>query len=165
METFRRVMAIPTTYRGVLMRSKLESQVAAELDRLGIPWKYEPQIYWQHNVKGSGYLPDFRLWPDRRTDPWFLEIKPTGIYDERHTDATDLRNAIEKLLVIRHREPNATLVLWVADPRADDMGRLLVHVPRADGWVERPAIPTLRAAAAVYRRQAPRSWWRRLLRR
>lgn len=163
-ETFRRVHAIPTKYRGVPMRSRLEAHVAAVLDQTGIPWTYEPKVYWVPGIKGSGYLPDFRLWPGR-PNPWFVEVKPTGIYDDRHTDPTDLRNAIEKLLRVRYAEPQATLVLWVADPRDKvNAGRLLIHVPGAAGWIERPAVTWLRTAkrtlGATYRR---RPWWRRLL--
>jgi hypothetical protein len=161
-ETFRTIAAKPTTYRGVSMKSKLESQVAIELDRLDIPWAYEPRIYWKPSVKRSGYLPDFRLWPKRREHPWFVEVKPSGIYCERHTDTSDLLTALEKLMVIRHTEPDATLVLWLADPRADDMGTMLVRVPDSDRWVERSPLPTLRAAANVYR-SIRRPWWRRLL--
>jgi len=160
METFRRIRAIPTTYRGVLMKSKLEAKVAETLDGLGIPWVYEPpypgttkpRVYWIPGVRGSGYLPDFRLWPERR-DPWFVEVKPTGIYDERHPDPDDLKTAVERLLIVRHAEPKATLILWVADPHDADMGRVLVNIPGAGphGWAERAAIPYLTGAVRAYR--------------
>jgi len=45
---------IPTLYRGVLMRSRLEAKFAALFDRWGWHWEYEPQDL-------DRYLPDFVL--------------------------------------------------------------------------------------------------------
>lgn len=45
---------VPTTYRGIRFRSRLEARYAAFFDELEWPWSYEP-------VDLSGYIPDFIL--------------------------------------------------------------------------------------------------------
>lgn len=55
-------------YRGTAMRSRLETAFARHLDRQGIGWTYEPQVF-------SGYLPDFEL--HAGDVPTFVEVKPT----------------------------------------------------------------------------------------
>src|SRR5207253_3310908 len=53
--------SIPTTYQGVLMRSRLEARWAARLDALGLVWEYEPQVLRLGRGRGGFYLPDFWL--------------------------------------------------------------------------------------------------------
>ena len=48
------IPAIPTTYSGVKMRSRLEARWAAFFDRMGWSWQYEP-------IDLAGYIPDFIL--------------------------------------------------------------------------------------------------------
>lgn len=60
--------AIPTTYKGIEFRSKLEASYAKTLDELGIKWTYEHNGY---EIEGVKYLPDFWL-PEIST---FLEVK------------------------------------------------------------------------------------------
>jgi hypothetical protein len=43
---------IPTEYKGITMRSRLEARWACVLDLLGLPWEYEP-------IDLDGYIPDF----------------------------------------------------------------------------------------------------------
>lgn len=45
---------IPTTYKGVRFRSRLEARYAAFFDEVEWPWQYEP-------IDLSGYVPDFIL--------------------------------------------------------------------------------------------------------
>jgi len=56
---------IPTVYRGVRMRSRVEATWAAFLDKLLWGWEYEP-------FDLNGYIPDFVL---RLHAPMILEIK------------------------------------------------------------------------------------------
>src|SRR5690349_10167892 len=49
---------VPTTYRGVRMRSRLEARYAALFDSLSWPWTYEP-------LDLAGYIPDFLLHLER----------------------------------------------------------------------------------------------------
>jgi len=48
------IPAIPTVYKGIEMRSRLEAKWAAFFDAVGLPWEYEP-------IKLDGWWPDFRL--------------------------------------------------------------------------------------------------------
>lgn len=56
---------IPTAYKGIVFRSRLEATWAVFLDELKIEWRYEP-----FDLKG--YIPDFALF-DGKT---LLEVKP-----------------------------------------------------------------------------------------
>jgi hypothetical protein len=58
---------IPTIYRGIWFRSRLEAKWAAFFDNLGWRWDYEP-------FDLNGYIPDFVLdFPHR---PMLVEVKP-----------------------------------------------------------------------------------------
>lgn len=65
------ISPIPTTYRGVHFRSRLEAKWAVFLDALEIKWEYEPEGF---DLGGIWYLPDFWL-PDFECG-MFLEVKP-----------------------------------------------------------------------------------------
>ena len=41
----RDIEAIPTRYKGVRFRSRLEAQWAVFWDELGVKWEYEPQPF------------------------------------------------------------------------------------------------------------------------
>lgn len=166
---YRTVRAIPTTYRGVAMRSKTEARAAAMLDGWGIPWAYEPDLFSIDFIPGTGYRPDFKLWPDG-TPAWYLEIKPPVIFrgGGEPADEVDLRLALAKLALIRFTEPAAVLTLWMVRPERTDRGTVLVSVagsPLAAVWTSRPAgsflaeAASLRAEAGTPARR--RSWWRR----
>jgi hypothetical protein len=68
------IRAIPTTYGGILFRSRLEALYAAAFDEMHIGWAYE---HVGLDMDGTWYLPDFWL-PDIRT---FFEVK--GAHLER----------------------------------------------------------------------------------
>lgn len=61
------IRAIPTTYRGVNFRSRLEARYAAFFDAVRWPWRYEP-------IDLDGYIPDFVL--EFEAGPLLIEIKP-----------------------------------------------------------------------------------------
>jgi nucleoside 2-deoxyribosyltransferase len=89
------IKAIPTTYAGVRMRSKLEATVAETLDRYKIAWTYESEGY---DLGGVWYLPDFWL-PDARA---FLEVK--GVLNE----------SVKKTELLAERTPDGVRV-FLAD--------------------------------------------------
>jgi hypothetical protein len=63
----RRVSAIPTLWRGIQFRSRLEARWAAFFTELKLPWEYEPtDLEW--------YIPDFIINFKRRR--LLVEIKP-----------------------------------------------------------------------------------------
>lgn len=70
-----RIKAIPTKYKGIKFRSKLEAQWAKFMDRICMKWIYEPEGYEFED--GTKYLPDFYL-PDAEQ---YLEVK--GVMDDR----------------------------------------------------------------------------------
>lgn len=73
------IKAIPTFYKGVYFRSRLEARWAVIFDRLGIDWHYETEGYDIQIDEGITirYLPDFQLRGGsiRCPDPLFVEVK------------------------------------------------------------------------------------------
>jgi hypothetical protein len=76
----RTIEAIPTTYKDVQFRSRLEARWAVFFDQVKIAWEYEPQklaLKW-----GGKYIPDFWLphsleyFAEKGWGLW-LEVKPT----------------------------------------------------------------------------------------
>lgn len=77
--------SIPTSYRGIQMRSRLEARWAAMFDLLGWEWEYEP-------FDLPGWIPDFAIYRMQkgkprgpfgmampevvRNDPILVEVKP-----------------------------------------------------------------------------------------
>ena len=57
-ESWRRIAAKPTPYRGLTLRSQTEAKWAAFFDIEGLPWAYEP-------IDVEGWVPDFALWLER----------------------------------------------------------------------------------------------------
>lgn len=64
--------AIPTTYRGIRYRSRLEARWAAFMSNIGWEHTYEP-------FDGDGYIPDFIVYGAR---PLFIEVKPAVTIDD-----------------------------------------------------------------------------------
>lgn len=64
------IAAIPTTYRGVQFRSRLEAKWASFFDHLGIHWEYEP-------LDLNGWIPDFAIvLPKNTKQITLIEVKP-----------------------------------------------------------------------------------------
>jgi hypothetical protein len=61
--------SIPTTYNGIIFRSRMEARWAVFMNALSVAFDYEPEGY---DLNGVFYLPDFWL-PDLNI---FMEIKP-----------------------------------------------------------------------------------------
>jgi hypothetical protein len=59
-------IGIPTLYRGVMFRSRLEARWAAFFDLIGWAWTYEPQDL-------AGYIPDFSV--AFEAAPLLVEVK------------------------------------------------------------------------------------------
>lgn len=68
MRTMYKLAAIPTLYRGVQFRSRLEARWAVMFDLMGWSWDYEP-------FDAQGYIPDFRI---NEQHPTIIEVKPIG---------------------------------------------------------------------------------------
>ena len=87
------------------MRSRLEADFAANLDRQGISWVYEPVCYAS---RGGQYLPDFQItkWKSGEPpgSPTFVEVKPTS-------QKRQIWDHLRKMHVIRASEPTASLMV------------------------------------------------------
>ena len=88
------IHAMPTRYKDVLYRSKLEAKWAATFDLLGIEYKYEP-------FATKGWCPDFLLTRknlhedlEGGVDRYLAEVKPVDIstigYLNQYPDMVDL---------------------------------------------------------------------------
>lgn len=84
--------AIPTKYRGLQMRSRIEARWAAMFDRVGWPWEYEP-------IDLDGYIPDFVLMFNR---PLLVEVKPDLTIRElyRHVEKLDASGWVDEMLIV-----------------------------------------------------------------
>ena len=100
--------ARPTTYKGIRMRSRLEAEYAALLDRSGpggklrlIGWEYEPMCF----AGSSGqYLPDFRI--------DFLSSRgPLVLYVEVKSVVGDPLPIMRRMEVIWESEPDVQLMI------------------------------------------------------
>lgn len=98
-----------TTYKGVQMRSRLEADFAAHLDRMGVAWEYEPKVY---GPSGKGYLPDFRV--AGAEVPTFIEVKPT---------LAEVEGAKRKMAVIWQAHADAVLIVACAEGSTFFTGR------------------------------------------
>lgn len=85
------IKAIPTEYKGVKFRSKLESNYAKLFDYFGMNWMYEVEGY--QFPDGTWYLPDF-YFPDQDL---FVEVK--GIMGELDEHKIDLLNQFKPVIV------------------------------------------------------------------
>ncbi len=72
--------AIPTLYKGILYRSRLEAKYASFFDQIGWRWTYEP-------IDGNGYIPDFLIHGD---EPVMVEIKPAVTEAEYRAPVTKM---------------------------------------------------------------------------
>lgn len=121
------IPARPTTYRGTLMRSRLEARFAAYLDSIGKTWEYEPMAFADQYGQ---YLPDFAIkvrGDDGDVRRGYVEVRPT---------LEGARAAFDQMVIIWSSEPDAVLVVAVADspwfvlePGGDEW---LMH--SMDGW-------------------------------
>jgi hypothetical protein len=108
-----------TIYRGIEMRSRLEADFAAFLDRASAEWEYEPVCFAGPNDQ---WLPDFRA---RMSDgPWtYFEIKPT---------LGQASDALDRMVVVWLTDPSAYLqaVAWIFGDWLKGVG----VAPEAQPW-------------------------------
>lgn len=99
--------AIPTTYRGIEFRSKLEAKYAQAFDRLGIVWEYEGHGFAFDD--GTWYCPDFYM-PEIDT---YFEVK--GVMDEESERKVNLLANEGKWVVVGHPDGSFDLYEgWVS---------------------------------------------------
>lgn len=97
------LVARPTTYKGIPMRSRLEARFAAYLDAQGYRWTYEPRAF--ADDRGQ-YLPDFELHYPELSYRAFIEVRPT---------MEAALKGLGRMQIIWSSEPDAALMVVVAD--------------------------------------------------
>ena len=123
--------AIPSSYRGILFRSRLEIRWARFFDAIGVRWEYEPEGYTDGT---TSYLPDFWL-PDvhsRAGDKGlYFEVKPCRPTQDELTKAVMLACGTKKPVIIVERSPGVSdhwesliEVVWNDNGFHDDYGLL-----------------------------------------
>jgi len=99
------IEAIPTVYRGIKFRSRIEARWAAFFDAIRIRWEYEPQGY---AINGINYLPDFWL-PDvhSRGIPGglFFEVKGIAPTPDEQRKASSLALACDRTVIVAASGP------------------------------------------------------------
>ena len=103
------IKAIPTNYRGITFRSRLEAHWAVFFDVLGIKYHYELEGF---DLGHTCYLPDFFL-PGKNV---WLEIKPKPPTNEEWNKAASL------LLALVKSGSNAGVGILYGRPWLDDTG-------------------------------------------
>ena len=102
--------ARPTLYRGIQMRSRLEADFAAYLDKLGNVWEYEPTCFAS---EAGQWLPDFRTTAPTETGgtrPVYVELKPVGLLEPSYgEESTALIERVDLLLA-------RMTIAWASEP-------------------------------------------------
>ncbi len=88
------ITAIPTAYKSVQYRSRLEARTALFFDCLGLNFEYEPKYF--EIEKGFWYVPDFYL---RDLEMW-IEIKGPDMYEEARIKAEGLCQMTNQLVEV-----------------------------------------------------------------
>lgn len=106
------IKARPTLYKGIQMRSRLEADFAASLDRDGLVWKYEPTCF--AGDEGQ-WLPDFQL---EIVSPYhhYIELKPASLLEKQGDEGwyeivARVDAILGRMAVAWHSEPDAYLDL------------------------------------------------------
>ena len=122
-------VGIPTLYKDIQFRSRLDARWAAFFDLLGWDWAYEP-------IDLPGWIPDFVLFSLMCQDV-FVEVKPISSFKE-FEDEKKIVDSIKKtshsgdqILVLGHRvwEPSTGMLAfgwigsWVSAGYRPDIGQ------------------------------------------
>jgi hypothetical protein len=86
--------AIPTTYRGIQFRSRLEATWAAFFDAAGWQWEYEP-------FDMDGWIPDFALASALTApEPVLVEVKPISAFAPEVAAKIDAADQEHEVLLV-----------------------------------------------------------------
>ena len=122
------IKAIPTKYKGINFRSRLEARWAVffdsmgDSDSMGIRWEYEKEGY---QLRSGWYLPDFWL-PEMQL---WIEVKPEGGVCEH---AESLRDQIGFPVLVTSGLPDNPMVLYCHD---DSDGSAGTSEFKTCGWM------------------------------
>jgi hypothetical protein len=128
MNTDQHIAGIPTLYRGVQYRSRLEAKWAAFFNEIGWWHTYEP-------FDAHGYIPDFMIQGAR---PFLVEVKPAVIFRDYHSTMQDILPKLEGIWQHDVLVTGVTPLPHIGDkflgnayPAAGLLGE---HWPTQDGW-------------------------------
>jgi hypothetical protein len=145
------IEARPTTYNGIQMRSRLEADYAAWLDRKGHTWEYEPECF--ASTDGQ-WLPDFRV---KRTGDFpvdLIELKPAGRLAEDYTSG-EIDKHLQRMTIAWMSKPECALVLlyW----RYGGAAEMLIRGTQGAPWLARGGpLPLLWTGMSQYQQCIPR---------
>jgi hypothetical protein len=105
--TIPRIPARTTIYNGIKMRSRTEARFAAYLDRLGVPWQYEPEAFAS---RVGQYLPDFMVGAGS-APPIVIEVKPWTARDDPDGFLATVETTMERMEIVRSSIPDAVLII------------------------------------------------------
>lgn len=100
---------IPTIYRGIKFRSRLEARWALFFDEIGLSYHYELEGFESNNTR---YLPDFFL-PNWNT---WIEIKPKAPTSE------EWRKCEALLISLLRKDETTSVAILYGRPWLDDLG-------------------------------------------
>lgn len=87
------IKAIPTKYKGILFRSRLEAKWAAMFDQLGWNWDYEP-------IDFNGWIPDFVIYGAHLI---YVEVKPVIEFPEDVAEELTDSGCEDEMLIVGQR--------------------------------------------------------------
>jgi hypothetical protein len=117
------IKARPTLYKGIQMRSRLEADFAAFLDRTGDEWEYEPTCFAGPDGQ---WLPDFCVLAGE--DLIYFEVKPESLRTTKQIDAV-----LAQMRVAWLTEPDAILQLVVWSYREPRHSHTVMGIPPKGG--------------------------------
>lgn len=85
------IKAIPTKYKGIQFRSRLEAKWASFFDLMNWKWQYEPCDF-------NGWIPDFAIYGYPRTI--YVEVKPTIVFLPDIASEIDSSGCHDEVLLI-----------------------------------------------------------------
>lgn len=101
------IRARPTLYKGIQMRSRLEADYAAILDRESNPWEYEPTCFASESDQ---WLPDFGI--SHHGTHTYVELKPAYLLERKDGEtASEYTGRIDAILT-------RMTVAWQSEPEA-----------------------------------------------
>lgn len=85
------IKSIPTRYKEILFRSRLEAKWASFFDLMNWRWQYEPRDF-------NGWIPDFAIYGHEETI--YVEVKPTVRFMDDVASEINASGCTEEVLLI-----------------------------------------------------------------
>jgi len=97
------IKAIPTMYKGIQFRSRLEAKWASFFDLMNWKWQYEPCDF-------NGWIPDFAIYGSKQTT--YVEVKPTVKFLADIANEIDSSGCKDEVILIGETCPIPGEGLW-----------------------------------------------------